>query len=209
MSLYAVLDTHELASWIGAEFSALVTDVWPITHTSSRRPEFSGFPELLNFFYIERFGAIDYLDPRVCRVVPADPAQAVEVSAPAPAQTFSPAIALQADPILTLPGREAPDLDRLDLGADSSYPYPPFMFVHDNFIDTWHDYCERHHSTDQAFGHPRVLTTGQPKDCVHLLQIANNELWDWSEGGWLHFVLPTEAFHDRDFSQAFIYPDGW
>lgn len=199
MSLYAVLDTDELASWLGAEL-----------------PVRTG---LLNFFYIQQYGAldayleqhveIDWRDPRLCRVVPADPAHAVEVLAPSPAETFSPPVALHASPIFTLPGREAPDLDRLNLGPDSGYPYPPFMFVHDNFTDVWTTYCQENHAADQAFGHPQVLATAPGEGDVHLLQVASNELWNWSEGGWLHFAIPVDAFLEGDFTQAFTYPDGW
>lgn len=187
LSLYAVLDTDELAAWLG--------DGLP-----SR-------PGLLNFFYSGNVGDRD--DPELCQVIPADPARAVETHAPAGAEVFSPAVPFKAEPVWTLPGRWAPELSGLELEPDSDYPYPAFMFVHDNFMDTWGDYCRQRHSADQAFGHPRLLVDQHPEGSVQLLQVSSNELWQWSEGGWLHFMLPAQAWRDGDFGQAFVHPDGW
>src|SRR5262245_22313781 len=67
LSLLAVLDTDELADWLGA---ALPT----------------ARPGLLNFFYadpdvpFETYMQLDFQRPEVCRVIPADPARAVETT---------------------------------------------------------------------------------------------------------------------------------
>jgi hypothetical protein len=74
LSLHAVLDTDSLAPWLGDELPTR--------------------PGLLNFFYLdpdvpyEEYRTLNASGPQVCRVIPADPARAVETDAPEPARSY-------------------------------------------------------------------------------------------------------------------------
>ncbi|GAA3783770.1 hypothetical protein GCM10022225_84890 [Plantactinospora mayteni] len=176
LSPVAVLDTDPLASWLGE-------------HLPVR-------PGLLNFFVFEPDlppkeypRDVDYDDPRWLRVIPADPARAAEVPAPAPARSFD-RIPLHAKPVLTLPGH-----------GDSAYR----DFDWDTEIAAWPliDQAEKHDHL--AFGRPQWEQGPEPSwrdDHRHLLMVSPGKLGlDWS---YFYFSVPAAAFRAGDFSQVVV-----
>lgn len=109
LSLFAVLDVDALGPLVGDE----------------RPPD-----GLLNIFFLDPDIQRGYVlanapnfvfeDPRNCRIIPADPARAVEMTAPAPASVHD-AEPFYAVPVVTLPSARGVDydpvLDTLDYGG--------------------------------------------------------------------------------------------
>ncbi|SEM35904.1 protein of unknown function [Nonomuraea pusilla] len=207
LTLFAVLDVDALAPWLGDSL-----------------PRRFG---LLNFFchyaiphgFEHRY--VDHQDPAYCRVVPADPARATEVSGPSPvADGFTP-VPLHADPCLGLPNVPADaSLEQLieefglDPGPDlRSLGDPEESVLGPEWFDAWppgEGYYPAAMHDDQAFGW--LLNTDQLSSDghTHLLRISSNlGEWEFSEGGAVLFVIPTEALRDGDLSQAFIEADMW
>lgn len=207
LSLFAVLDVDALGPLVGDE----------------RPPD-----GLLNIFFLDPDIQRGYVladapnfvfeDPRNCRIIPADPARAVEVTAPAPASVHD-AEPFYAVPVVTLPSARGVDydpvLDTLDYGGETDdsiyYRSAPGWLVSDRFGDTWIEFCEREQglykyddvsfSPDQAFGWPHLENTfPQLKEPYrHLITIGR---YDMGDGGYLHVVLPAGAFRDGDYEQA-------
>jgi hypothetical protein len=202
LSLFAVLDLDALAPWLGDELP--------------------GGTGVLNFFFLYPeagdawavFGRLDMEDPRLCRVLAADPARAVEVPAPAGAAVFD-SVPMYAQPIVTLPDAWDDVVGRLDPGPDHADGFPS-MVVQNLFGSVWQEYSTIEGSllAGQAFGWPNMLSNGplpakgERAESRHLLQLSSNELWNWSEGGWLHFMVPVTALRDGDLSGAWTYFDG-
>ncbi|WP_460341854.1 DUF1963 domain-containing protein [Actinoallomurus acanthiterrae] len=221
LSLYAVLDVDALGPWLGDE----------------RPPAGDG---LLNIFYcdpdIERgyvladAPGLDFEDPRHCRIIPADPARAIEMEAPAPASTRGPE-PFYAVPVVTLPSTRGVSYDRildtLDYGGETEgsiyYESMPGWMVSDRFGDAWTEFCEKeqglykyedvYFSPDQAFGWPHLengfallgeMSQGEPYR--HIITIGHYDLGD---GGYLHFVLPANAFRDGDYEQVVALYEGF
>ncbi len=214
LSLLAVIDTAQLGPWAGAQL--------PVR------------PGLLNFFFLEvadpdapgmeRYRKVlpGLMNPLACRVVPADPAHAGEVRAPALATTFS-TVPLDTAPGLTLPDfTDDPALDRL-LGARAearAYGAMPSLFIEERFGAAWADHSARYPlSADhahQALGWPELgggsclQTSVRPKEEVtHLLQLGSTAEFQWGDGGSLHFVSPSRALHEGDFSQVVADSSSW
>ncbi|GAA2086619.1 DUF1963 domain-containing protein [Actinomadura alba] len=206
LSLFAVLDMEALGPWLGEE------------------PH--GGVGLLNLFFLypeagdawEVFGRVDLDDPRLCGVLAAAPARAVEVPAPAGAAVFD-SVPMYAEPMVTLPDPWDDVISRLDPGPDHAgtlYEDVPNMLIQDRFGSVWqeHSAIEGTLLAGQAFGWPNMLSNGpspakgERAESRHLLQLSSNELWNWSEGGWLHFMIPVTALRDGDLSGAWTYFDG-
>ncbi|MFJ2202855.1 DUF1963 domain-containing protein [Streptomyces violaceusniger] len=175
LSLSAVLDTEVLAPWLG--------DILPCR------------PGLLNFFYLQPgpddadavnsfFEGEFWQDPEAGCVIAADPARAVEIAAPAFAELCTP---LHAERVVTMPDPSDDDIDKT---------YSQICFE-------WHSY------EDRAFGWP-TLELSQPlhpkgngDPYTHLLQLQYPpDEPGYSDGGLLHFTIPTPALQAGDFTQA-------
>ncbi|MFF0445533.1 DUF1963 domain-containing protein [Streptomyces sp. NPDC004609] len=216
LTLLAVVDLTELAPWLGDELPP---------------PLRSG---LLNFFYLQpdpghrelydRYSALfalDFYDPRLCRVVPADPLRAVEAETPPGALVFD-RTPLHAAPVVTLPSMNNGDevYDNLDYGdaSEALDPFGPALYVmysldEDEEIRLLYakEGLERGPvCTDQFFGWPWWIDH-TPKNTrhKHLLTLGGKELWSWGDGGYLHFLIEPEALRNGDFSQVVAEPDGW
>ncbi|MEV4114162.1 DUF1963 domain-containing protein [Nonomuraea sp. NPDC049695] len=191
LSLYAVLDTDELAPWLGDEL--------PVR------------PGLLNFFLD------DFED---CRVIPADPASAVELRSPDD-HAFA-TVPLHAKPGLSLPdmwwGGALEDLIEgfgLDPGPDLTSICDPEESVTSLFAgdDSPGGYYPGAIDVDQAFGWPLWIAPGDPLpdlrgEYTHLLHLSSNlGEWEFPKGGSLNFLIPRQALRDGDYSQAFVALD--
>ena len=214
LSLFAVLDVDALGSWLGGE----------------RPPD-----GLLNIFYfdpdvqrgyvLEGAPLRDLDDPRFCRIIPADPALAIEEAAPAPAAIHAPE-PFYAVPVVTLPSMHGvsydPILDTVDYGGETEdsiyYRSAPGWLASDRLGDPWLEFCEREQglykyedvffSPDQAFGWPNLENSfPQLKEPYrHLVTIGHHDLGD---GGYVHFILPPKAFRDGDYEQAVALFEGF
>ena len=222
LSLFAVLDVDALGPWLGDE----------------RPPAGDG---LLNVFYCdpdsergylrEDAPLLDFDDPRHCRIIPADPARAAEVEAPAPASIHDPE-PFYAVPVVTLPSARGVDydpiLDRLDYGGETDgspyYKSMPGRLIGDRLGDVWREFCEKdqglykyedvYFSPDQAFGWPYLengfpqleeMSDGEPYR--HIITIGHYDLA--GDGGYLHFVLPANAFRAGDYEQIVALVEGF
>ncbi|MDL4773860.1 DUF1963 domain-containing protein [Actinomadura xylanilytica] len=201
--LFAVLDTDELAPWLGDELPCR--------------------PGLLNFFYLDTApSGYDLDDPAICRVVPANPARAVAVTAPQPERGFA-AVPLNARPDLTLPGLISSgsfmSLESLiedfgftpDPGIEADRLEADALLMFGDFPED--QYYPGPLGVDQAFGWTaeeathRLLPDPQG-EYTRLLRISSNLAeWEFPEGGGLHFLIPTKALRDGDFTQAVAEPD--
>ncbi|WP_158588100.1 DUF1963 domain-containing protein [Actinomadura logoneensis] len=214
LSLFAVLDVEALGPWAADE-----------------RPP--NGDRLLNVFYCDpdpRRGYVDdgslqrSDDPRYCRVIPADPASAVEVTAPPPA-SLHPAQPFYGVPVITLPSACGVDydpvLDTLDYGGETDgsiyYESLPGWLVSDRFGEAWSEFCSKEQglyqyddvffSPDQAFGWPHLeghfplqeLSDGEPYR--HIITIGQY----LGDGGYVHFVLPARAFREGDYSRTVAF----
>ncbi|GAA0353931.1 YwqG family protein [Actinoallomurus spadix] len=184
LSLLAVLDTDPLAGWLG--------DRLPCR------------PGLLNFFYLDPdldyddYRHIDlFEDARVWRVIPADPARAESVAAPAGARSFA-ATPLRASPIPTLPDQWDPAVDGLDFGPDRDLP--PCLEVGE-VCGAW---TERYgDGLHRAFGWPSLLQGPlQAEGHVHLLQIDGFDRWTFGDAGVLYYTIPEDALRAGDFTRV-------
>ncbi|MEU0530872.1 DUF1963 domain-containing protein [Amycolatopsis tolypomycina] len=214
LSLFAVLDVDALGAWLGDD-----------------RPPHA----LLNIFYfdpdvqrgyvLEGAPLRDFESPRFCRIIPADPALAIEEAAPAPASIHAPE-PFYAVPVVTLPSMQGvsydPVLDTVDYGGETEdslhYRSMPGWLAADRLGDRWLEFCERaqglyryegvRFSPDQAFGWPHLENSfSQLKEPYrHLITIGHHDLGD---GGYVHFVLPPEAFRDGDYEQAIALYEGF
>ncbi|MFJ9414067.1 DUF1963 domain-containing protein [Streptomyces sp. NPDC101227] len=218
LSLFAVLDVDALGPWLGTE-----------------RPPGGG--GLLNIFCFEDHPQrgdmpeaarhIDFEDPRRCRIIPADPARAVAVEAPAPASLF-PRTDLYAVPVVTLPSPFGVDydpvLDTLDYSEEPEtddwltyYRSSPGWLLSTRLGDAWKSYCAKEQglytyddvcfSPDQAFGWPHLEGCTFPlKDLSpdepyrHIITIGHYDMC--GDGSYLHFVLPAKALRDGDWNQT-------
>ncbi|QKG23086.1 DUF1963 domain-containing protein [Actinomadura verrucosospora] len=187
-SLFAVIDTDALAGWLGAEL--------PVR------------PGLLNFFYFdpdvpyEVYRELDFAHGTGL-VIPADPARAVEMQAPAPARSF-PSTPVHAAETVMLPDCWDVEDGDIDYDEDEHWGATSLLLQRmDGLAGTTGLHC--------AFGWPDTSYTipvterdadGVPD--VHLLQLAEDaELgWGWGDAGTLYFTIPAKAFAQRDFTQA-------
>ncbi|WP_233256905.1 DUF1963 domain-containing protein [Promicromonospora sp. AC04] len=175
LGLVAVLDTDELAPWLDDQL-----------------------PTRLGVVNVFRF------QPDEFQIVLADPARAIEVAAPEPAQVLD-RQPLNATPIVTLPSlvgesydpilksfdfRALPDLDDGDGRGLRS---------HERFAEAWVDYCwEKFRCRPgdaQAFGWPYIdqWVGRRDDDYAHLLTLPDH-LWDAED-------------HDGGFERVMVSPD--
>ncbi|PJN25488.1 DUF1963 domain-containing protein [Kitasatospora sp. CB02891] len=189
LSLLAVLDADALASRLDCELPAQ--------------------PGLLNFFYLdpdvpyEEYRKLDTSSPRVCRVIPADPARAVETAAPEPARSY-PARSVHAVESTMLP--DCWDVEDDDVEFDPTAHWGAASLILTELGDFDGNTAGRH----CAFGWPDTSYASPvtPRDAdgpaVHLLQLAEDvELgWGWGDGGTVYFTIPAKAFAAGDFSKA-------
>jgi hypothetical protein len=190
LSLHAVLDTDALAPWLGAEL--------PVR------------PGLLNFFYLdpdlpyEEYRKLDVYQPGVWRVIPADPARAVAVTAPRPARSY-PAMPVHAVEVIMLP--DCWDVEDGDLEFDRDEHWG----VSSLFLTEMADLDGNTAGSHCAFGWPDTSHTlpvssrdADGTAAVHLLQLAEDtELeWGWGDAGTLYFTIPAEALAAGDFDRA-------
>ncbi|MFJ8439820.1 DUF1963 domain-containing protein [Kitasatospora griseola] len=189
LSLLAVLDTDALASRLGGEL--------PVR------------PGLLNFFYLdpdvpyEEYRKLDTSSPRAYRVIPADPARAVETAAPEPARSCS-ARSVHAVESTMLP--DCWDVEDADVEFDSAAHWGAASLILTAMGEFDGNTAGRH----CAFGWPDTSytspVTSRDADgpAVHLLQLAEDvELgWGWGDAGTVYFTIPAKAFAAGDFSKA-------
>jgi hypothetical protein len=190
LSLHAVLDISALAGWLG--------DALP--------PFGLG---LLNFFYadpdvpFETYRQLDFQSEEVCRVIPADSAQAVEIAAPSPAWIY-PAVPVHAAEVTMLP--DSWDVEDGDVEFDSSEHWGAPSFLLDAMGGLDGNTADRH----CAFGWPdtsyasRVTGRDAHAPDIHLLQLARDaELgWSWGDAATLYFTIPAGSFAVGDFTTA-------
>ena len=221
LSLFAVLDVVALGPWLGDEHPPAGDGLLNIFYCE---------PDRERGYRYEDAPLLNHQDPRHCRIIPADPARAIEMEAPAPASIHAPE-PFYAVPVVTLPSAYAatydPILDTLDYGGKTEgspyYESMPGWLVGDRFGDIWSEFCEKeqglykyegvYFSPDQAFGWPHLengfcqleeMPDGEP--CRHIITIGHYDLGD---GGYLHFVLPAKAFRDGDYEQAVALFEGF
>jgi len=190
LSLHAVLDIDALGGWLG---SALPTVR----------------PGLLNFFCAdpdvpyETYQQLDFRQPEACRVIPADPAQAVETAAPAPALAY-PAVPVHAAAVTMLP--DSWDVEDGDVAFDSSVHWGAASLIFDTFAGLDANTANKHCAfgwPDTSYANP-VTTRDVDVPAVHLLQLARDaELgWSWGDAGTLYFTIPAKSFAAGDFTAA-------
>ncbi|MFC5182171.1 DUF1963 domain-containing protein [Actinomadura harenae] len=219
LSLLAVLDVDALGPWLAAE-----------------RPPTGD--QLLNIFYCEPDPGRGYVygqpdlprsdDPRMCRIIPADPAKATETDAPAPALIHPPQ-PFYAVPVITLPSAFSvdydPTLDTLDYNGETDgspyYESMPGWLVADRLGEAWAEFCHKEQglykyddmsfSPDQAFGWPHLeghfpleeLSEDEPYR--HVITIGHG----MGDGSYLHFVLPAQALRTGDYTQTRAFPESF
>ncbi|HTJ67414.1 MAG TPA: DUF1963 domain-containing protein [Actinospica sp.] len=190
LSLLAVLDTTALADALGASLP-------------------SAAPGLLNFFYadpdvpVETLLRLDLLRPEAAQVVPADPALAVEASAPAPARVY-PSIPVHARAVAMLP--DSWDVEDTDIAFDKNEHWGAPSLV----LDAMTGYDGNTADLHSAFGWPdtsygnTVTVRDADGPAVHLLQLARDAHlgWGWGDAATLNFTIPARAFAASDFSAA-------
>ena len=190
LSLLAVLDTTTLADWLGASLPCAT-------------------PGLLNFFYAdpdvpyETLSRLDMLRPQAARVVPADPALAVETAAPAPARVYPP-VPVHATAVAMLP--DSWDLQDADIEFDKGIHWGAPALI----LETMSDYDGNTGGRHCAFGWPDTsygnTVTARDTDgpAIHLLQLAQDAQlgWDWGDAATLNFTIPARAFAAGDFPAA-------
>lgn len=209
LTLLAVLDTDILAPWLDVALPPGAN--------------------LLNVFYLGENDSVEeevgtqwgsqFETPRDWRVMPADPAKAVEV--PAPSGTgMLPLRPVRAEPIVTVPdlhdsdfalgmeridpevrealvGIQEPLLELLpDDGNDGG-----FRHMHEHAPDLDAEWRINGH---RAFGWPWQMQ-GEPipdDSRLHLLQLDTDDMWTWGDVGMISLDIPAEALRAGDFSQA-------
>ncbi|GAA3250244.1 DUF1963 domain-containing protein [Nonomuraea helvata] len=189
LSLHAVLDTDALAPWLGDELPTR--------------------PGLLNFFYLdpdvpyEEYQKLDMSGPEVCRVIPADPARAVETAAPEPARSY-PAIPVHAAQVIMLPDCWDVENDDVEFDTDQHWGATSLILNEMSGLDanTANSHC--------AFGWPDTSYASSVTDrdvdgpAIHLLQLAEDGKlgWGWGDAGTMYFMIPAKAFTAGNFSKV-------
>ncbi|MFD5658643.1 DUF1963 domain-containing protein [Streptomyces hirsutus] len=189
LSLHAVLDTDALATWLGDEMAIR--------------------PGLLNFFYLdpdlpyEEYRKLDMLDSEVCRVIPADPARAVERTASEPARSY-PATPVHAAEVTMLPDCWDVEDEDVEFDRDQHWGAASLILGEMGELDgnTAGSHC--------AFGWPdtsytlKVSSRDADGPAVHLLQLAEDTGlgWGWGDAGTLYFTIPVKALATGDFRKV-------
>jgi hypothetical protein len=193
LSLVAVLDTDELAPWLGNQL-----------------------PTRLGLVNVFRF------QPDECQILLADPARAIEVEAPQPAQVLD-SQPLHAAPIITLPSllgeSNDPILKRFDFRA-----LPDFdddggergLRPDERFGEAWSDYCWARLGFQpgdaQAFGWPFIdqWVGMREEDHAHLLTLPDR-LWDAEDhdGGFERVMTSSDGLRTGRFTSVTCEQDGF
>ncbi|MGX7676823.1 DUF1963 domain-containing protein [Plantactinospora sp. DSM 117369] len=185
LSLLAVLDTDALAGWLGEHL-----------------PQRVG---LLNVFILEpRRGVpyppdMDFDDPRWLRVIPADPATAVEVTTPAGDAAVFDRTPLHAEPVLTMPEKWSDAVHGIDFGGEDMLNV---AYAVADLYESSPDVAEAA-GPGSTFGWPvgEIGAIQKWEDShTHLLKLCNGP----SEIPTLYFSIPTDAFRAGDFSRAVV-----
>lgn len=189
LSLHAVLDTDALASWLHDEL--------PTT------------PGLLNFFHLDPdvdfdvYRRLDLSAPQACRVIPAEPARAIETPTPEPARSY-PATPVHATGVVMLP-------DNCDIeNGDIDYDTAAHWGASDVILRAMDDLDGNTADSHCAFGWPdtsyATWATSRDADgpAIHLLQLAADaELgWGWGDAGTMYFTIPKKAYAAGDFGKV-------
>lgn len=195
LSLFAVLDTDELAPWLRDQL-----------------------PTRLGLVNV--FSAVGS-DTDECTIVCADPARAVEVPAPPSAETLS-VVRLHAAPVMTLPAVSGeydtgdPVLETFDYRAEPDFDEdhwesPAERFVQGPLREEWHFYCRDEQGfalgDSQAFGWPHIDSwIGMRADgYAHLLTLSG-DLWD--DNGFERVMVPPSALRTGTFTNVVREQDG-
>jgi hypothetical protein len=191
LSLHAILDTDALGAWLGDEL--------PVR------------PGLLNFFFLDpdlpyeeyRKLDVDVSGSEACRVIPADPARAVETTAPEPARSY-PVVPVHAAGVTMLPDSWDVEDEDVEFDRDQHWGAASLILAEMGDLDgnTAGNHC--------AFGWPDTSYTlnvsfrDADGPAVHLLQLAEDtELgWGWGDAGTLYFTIPVKALATGDFRKV-------
>jgi hypothetical protein len=190
LSLLAVLDTTALAAELETSLP-------------------SATPGLLNFFYadpdvpVETLLRLDLLRPEAAQVVPADPALAVEATAPAPAHVY-PSVPVHATAVAMLP--DSWDVEDTDIAYDKNEHWGAPALV----LEAMTGYDGNTADLHSAFGWPdtsygnTVTVRDADGPAVHLLQLARDAHmgWGWGDAATLNFTIPAGSFVASEFSAA-------
>ncbi|MFD0903994.1 DUF1963 domain-containing protein [Actinomadura sediminis] len=194
LSLFAVLDTDELAPWLGDQM-----------------------PTRLGLVNV--FSAVGSLSEE-CTIVCADPARAVEVPTPSPAEILR-EVRLHAAPIMTLPvsgeyDTGDPVLKTFDYRAEPDFDEdhwesPVERFVQGPLRREWHLYSREEQrftpGDSQAFGWPYIDSwVGKRTDGYEHLLTLSGDLWD--DNGFERVMIPPGALRTGDFTDAVCEQDG-
>jgi hypothetical protein len=202
LTLLAVVDTDALRPWLDAPL-----------------PAGAG---LLNVFYLGYESALaddvaasrqaHFEAPMDWRVVPADPATAVEAAPPA-AGVVLPARPVRADPVVALPDSTGSHLAPARHEENTAEVWEAFERLLDRLPDgTGEDGAlagirnlpESGDDGHRAFGWPWAMQ-GMPvpvETRVHLLQLDTDPAWTWADCGMVTFEIPADALRAGDFSQV-------
>ncbi|WP_405793686.1 DUF1963 domain-containing protein [Streptomyces sp. NBC_01506] len=187
LSLHAVLDTDALAPWLGEELPTR--------------------PGLLNFFYFDadipfdEYQNLDMTLPGAGRVIAADPARAVETTAPRPARSY-PATPVHAAEVTMLPDCWDIEDDDIDFDRDEHWGATSLILTAMDGLDS---NTAGHHC---AFGWPdtsyATWVTDRDDDgpAIHLLQLPEDPRLGWGDAGTMYFTIPAGDFAAGDFTTA-------
>ena len=195
LSLFAVLDTDELAPWLGSRPSARLG--------------------LVNVFRALR------RDIDECTIICADPAHAVETPAP-PQEEILTMVGLHVAPIITLPsvsgeyGTGDPVLETFDYRAEPGYDEDHWESSTERFVqgplgEEWHYYCRDRQGflpgDSQAFGWPHIDSwIGMRADGYEHLLTLSGDLWN--DNGFERVMVPPSALQTGKFTNAVCEQDG-
>ncbi|MFG1685262.1 DUF1963 domain-containing protein [Nonomuraea sp. NPDC049269] len=195
LSLFAVLDTDELAPSLG-----------------DRLPARLG---LVNVFKAVRWGIDE------CTIICADPAHAVETPTPARGEVLT-MVELHAAPIITLPsvsgeyGTGDPVLETFDYRAEPGYDEdhwesPTERFVQGPLREEWHYYCRDRQGfapgDSQVFGWPHIDSwIGMRADGYHHFLTLSGDLWN--DNGFERVMVPPGALQTGKFTNVVCEQDG-
>ncbi|MDA0563838.1 DUF1963 domain-containing protein [Streptomonospora sp. S1-112] len=207
MPLLAVVDTTALTPWLDLPL-----------------PPGAG---LLNVFYngwedgvaddVRAGRQVHFEAPTDWRVVPADPAAAVETPPP-PGGVLLPARPVRAAPMLALPDTSRTFGRPVEHGPGDTELWEAFKRVQEHIPDLADGGCglppfanipadldeDSDESGHRAFGWPWPMQGCPVPDTgrVHLLQLDTDPAWTWADCGMVTFDIPAEALRAGDFSQV-------
>lgn len=216
LTLVAVLDTDELAPWLGAHLPTrlgLVNVFW--LQPDFQYEEDDRFVELMKP-YEHWWGRRDR--PDECQIVLADPSRAIEIVAPLPGRTLSQQ-SLNAAPIVTLPSfveeAQDPSLRAFEFHALPDFDGNGGALPSDMRLGkAWVDFCRTRlgyrPGDTQAFGWPFIdqWVGKREEDYVHLLTLPGH-LWGGDhDGGFERIMVSPDDLRIGGFTSATYEQDG-